>query len=330
MPANPTKAIADSLVSGVVRGEPAAVSRALNWISDEREGFELLRSLLFGYGGASLKIGLCGPPGCGKSSLISRLVGELKACGKVGILAVDPTSPFTGGAFLGDRIRMQSHALDPGVFMRSLASRGSVGGVASGIFGAIHVLEAYGCANILIETVGTGQDEVEVSKVVDTVVYVTTPFLGDEIQAMKAGTMEIGDVFVVNKSDMGDSHKAVSDIRRALGLGPGKSDGGWEPRVLSASAASGQGVPEVLKAVLDHSEHLKASGEGRKRRKAQVLEEVSLYVSRKLHRDIMNGISDRDLENLLDKKTDPVAVGDGLVLRNGKSDGAVGRRKPRR
>ncbi|MBI4349596.1 MAG: methylmalonyl Co-A mutase-associated GTPase MeaB, partial [Elusimicrobia bacterium] len=211
---------ARDLAARVLRGDHAAVGRALSIVTDERPGADELARSFFVHAGRAHKVGVSGPPGSGKSSLINRLVAHYRKSGeKVGILAVDPTSPWTGGAFLGDRLRVQQHALDSGVFFRSLGSRGTVGGLTSTIFGAIHVLEAWGCDRILLETVGTGQDEVEVSHVADTVCYLTTPSLGDEIQAMKAGAMEAADILVLNKADMAEKEKALSALQEALRLG---------------------------------------------------------------------------------------------------------------
>src|SRR5437868_12030970 len=185
------------LVKRVRRGDHAAASRALSIVVNDDVSAEILAKEFFKSSGSAQKVGVSGPPGAGKSTLTGRLIGYYRSKKlKVGVLMVDPSSSISGGAFLGDRLRVMEHATDKGVFIRSLASRGMIGGLTHTIFGAIHVLEALGCQKILIETVGTGQDEVEIASVADTVLYVTTPAMGDEIQAMKAGAMEIGDVFV--------------------------------------------------------------------------------------------------------------------------------------
>ena len=301
------------LAEGVLRGEPGAASRALTWVVDERAGHEELWRRLYPHSGRAHKVGFFGPPGSGKSSLIGAMIALLRARGeKVGVLAVDPTSPFTGGAFLGDRLRLQEHVLDRGVFMRSLASRGTLGGLTAGIFGAIRVLEAYGCDRILIETVGTGQDEVEVAKVVDSVILVTTPFLGDEIQGLKAGSMEIADLFIINKADLEGSDRALGDLRRALAMGEEKP-GAWKPPVIAASATQGRGLDEILKALTEHAEFLKSSGEGARRRKAQAFEELSIYVTQRVYQDVRKGIKEAHLNSLLEKRTDPVSLGRALV-----------------
>lgn len=204
--------------------------------------------------------------------------------------------------------------MDPGVFIRSVATRGMVGGVSHTIFGAIHVLEAWGCERIIVETVGTGQDEVVIARVADSVVYVTTPTMGDEIQAMKAGVMEIADLFVVNKADLAGKDKAISDLRSALGLGRTHEPQPWEPPVLGTSAMTGEGVPELVAALDGHAAYLKDSGEGRRRLKQQHREEVSLYVSRRVYQDALAHL-DAYLDDLADHKTDPTTVGGRLLRR---------------
>ena len=302
----------------MLSGDQAAASRALTRIIDEAPEADALLKAFFSSSGRSQKVGISGPPGAGKSTLTGRLIGEFRRRKlKVGVLAVDPSSPISGGAFLGDRLRIQEHAVDPGVFIRSLASRGMVGGVSHTIFGAIHVLEALGCDKIIVETVGTGQDEVVISRVADTVVYVTTPQMGDEIQAMKAGVMEVGDVFVVNKADLAGKDKAVSDLKGALALGraAGQAQKPWDPPVLATTAATGEGVAELAAALEAHWKHLRESGEGRARLKEQHREEVSLYVSRRVYRDALQALSEGALDELVDHKTDPSALAARLLKR---------------
>ncbi len=302
------------LIERVLRGEHAAASRALSLVIDEAPEADALSKAFFPKSGSAQKIGVCGPPGAGKSSLTSRLVAHYrKQKLKIGILAVDPSSPISGGAFLGDRLRIQEHAMDPGVFIRSLANRGMIGGVSYTIFGAMHVLEAWGCDKIIVETVGTGQDEVEIGKVADTIVYVTTPSMGDEIQAMKAGVMEIGDIFVVNKSDLHGSDKALSDLRSAMSLGRTHEAKPWEPPVLGTSALTGKGVDELGKALDDHWTHLKKSEEGRRRLREQHKEELSLYISRRVYRSALDKISDRNLDDLVEHKIDPASLGTKIL-----------------
>lgn len=314
-------ATAEELVERVREGDQGAVSRALTMVTDEAAGYEAVTRVFFPFHGNAPTIGLCGSPGSGKSSLVNALVTRLRKRGDtVAVLAVDPTSAYTGGAFLGDRIRVQEHALDDGVFFRSLATRGMVGGLNETIFAAIHVLEAYetgkgknGFDWILIETVGTGQDEVEVADVVDTVVCVTAPYQGDEFQAMKAGTMEIADVFAVNKADLEEVDKAVANIKDALSLGPDAGENAWIVPVHAVSARTGEGVDALLDSIADHGAHLKESGGLTARRKRQLRKELSLLISRMITRSTLDRVQDGHIEALYDKKSDPLTLGRKLI-----------------
>ena len=311
------KGAADRLIRRVLRRETAALSRALSVVTDETQGHERLSRAFFAYHGSSHKIGLCGPPGSGKSSLISRLVKGLRADGEtVGVLAVDPSSPFTGGAFLGDRLRIQEHAGDDGVFMRSLASRGMMGGLNATIFGAIRAMEAYGFDRLLIETVGTGQDEVDIADVADTVVYVAAPYQGDEFQAMKAGAMEITDLFAVNKADLADVGRTVASLRESLALGQDAGDG-WKARVAPLSAHTGTGIPEFLGLIDEHREYLRSGPEGRARTRRQLRRELALVMSRRIFREALSRDGDGHIEALLDKKSDPLTMGNKLIRDGG-------------
>ncbi|MEQ1920064.1 MAG: methylmalonyl Co-A mutase-associated GTPase MeaB, partial [Elusimicrobiota bacterium] len=248
--------------------------------------------------------------------LTGRLIGYYRSKKlKVGVLMVDPSSSISGGAFLGDRLRVMEHATDSGVFIRSLASRGMIGGLTYAIFGAIHVLETLGCDKILIETVGTGQDEVEIASVADTILYVTTPSMGDEIQAMKAGAMEIGDIFVVNKADLAGKDKAVADLKAALGLGhsAGQAVKAWEPPVLATSAKSGEGIPELARELDGHWTHLAKSGEGRARLKRQHATELQFWIQRRVIKSALDRVTDKILEDMVLRKTDPASIGRKLL-----------------
>ena len=304
------------LIKRVRRGDHAAASRALSLVVNEDVSAEILAKDFFKSSGSAQKIGVCGPPGAGKSTLTGRLIGyyrKLKL--KVGVLMVDPSSSISGGAFLGDRLRIMEHATDPGVFIRSLASRGMIGGLTHTIFGAIHVLEALGCDKILIETVGTGQDEVDIASVVDSVLYVTTPAMGDEIQAMKAGAMEIGDIFVVNKADLAGKDKAVGDLRAALGLGhsAGQAVKAWEPPIVATSALAGTGIPELAKELDGHWAHLEKSGEGRERLKKQHATELQFWIQHRVIKTALDRVTDKILEEMLAHKTDPASLGRKLL-----------------
>ncbi len=304
------------LAARVKRGDHAAASRALSFVIDEDPRADALSREFFSESGSVQKVGLCGPPGSGKSTLLGRLVGLYRRRGlTVGVLAVDPTSHLSGGAFLGDRLRIQEFATDPGVFIRSVATRGMIGGLSYTIFGAIHVLEAFGCDKILVETVGTGQDEVEVARVGDTVLYVTAPQMGDEIQAMKAGIMEIGDVFVVNKADLAGKDKALSDLRSGLSLAPSSQAREWPPPVVATSATLGEGIEPLGRILDDHWSYLRRGPEGVRRLRCQHREELSLYISRRVYQNALNRITEAQLDDLAARKTDPATLG-SKILKN--------------
>ena len=233
----------------VLAGDGRAIARALSLIENDAPGAAALRALARERAGRALRIGLTGPPGAGKSTLADRLVTAYRARGlRVAVLAVDPSSPFTGGAILGDRIRMQAHARDAGVFIRSMATRGQLGGVARATADAADVLDAAGFDVICVETVGVGQAEVEVIRTADVTVVVVAPGAGDDIQALKAGVLEIGDVFVVNKSDLPGADRAAAAINGMLSLQP-YADDAWQPPVVNVVATTNEGVPELVDAI---------------------------------------------------------------------------------
>ena len=247
------------LPQAVLQGSPLAAARLISLLENRiDEAIPALR-VLYAHTGRAHVVGVTGPPGAGKSSLVNALIRAVRAeRRRVGVVAIDPTSPFTGGAILGDRIRMQDHSTDPGVFVRSMATRGRLGGLAPATAGAVTVLDAYGCDVIFVETVGAGQAEVDIAGTADTVVLVTVPALGDAIQTLKAGIMEIGDVFVVNKADRGEAERTATEIKMMLGLTSARA--GWRPPVILAVATRGQGVPDLLQAIGRHKVSLADSG----------------------------------------------------------------------
>ncbi|MDQ7841584.1 MAG: methylmalonyl Co-A mutase-associated GTPase MeaB [bacterium] len=286
------------LASAVVAGSVQAAARLLTLIENDGEDAAVALRALFPHTGRAHVVGITGPPGSGKSTLVNGAIRALRAQGRrVGVIAVDPSSPFTGGALLGDRIRMQDHSTDPEVFVRSMATRGSLGGLAPATGEAVAVLDAWGAATVFVETVGTGQAEVDVVSAADTVVVVSAPGLGDGVQALKAGVMEIGDVFVVNKADRPEADRAVNDLRMVLAMAP---EGAWRPPVLPTVATTGEGVAEVLGAVSSHARYLEQSGALAARRKARWRREVVRAVEARLRAQTMGGAAVASLDELVE------------------------------
>ena len=256
-------------------GEPRAVARLISWVEDGSPDVAEVMALLAPTSGTAHVIGLTGSPGVGKSTTTSALVGAFRARGnRVGVIAVDPSSPFSGGALLGDRIRMQEHATDPGVFIRSMASRGHLGGLSATTPQALRVLEAAGCDVILIETVGVGQSEVEVAAAADTTIVLLAPGMGDGIQAAKAGILEIADVLCVNKADRDGADTTMRELRHMIALGE-RSSSAWEVPVVKSVASTGVGIPELLDLLDNHFAWLTESGELKTRRERRAAEEIS-------------------------------------------------------
>ncbi|MBU7016326.1 MAG: methylmalonyl Co-A mutase-associated GTPase MeaB [Theionarchaea archaeon] len=272
------------LVERLLEKDKRACARLITLVeNDAPEAKQALREL-YPYTGGAYIIGVTGPPGAGKSSLVDKLTQVYREQDKtVGVIAVDPSSPFTGGALLGDRIRMQDRATDPGVFIRSMGTRGHMGGLALSTKDVIKILDAFGKDIIIVETVGTGQDEVDIVKAADTVIVVTMPSMGDDIQAIKAGILEIGDIFVVNKADLDYADRAVMELEMMIELNSQKK---WHPPVLRTQANMGEGIAELAKAIQNHREYLEKEDllEENRRRKVEIelLEVLNQYIVKEI------------------------------------------------
>jgi GTPase len=305
----------EDLVNGVIAGDRRAVARAISMVEDGADGLAELSAGLYPHTSTAYTIGLTGSPGVGKSSLAAQLVQVVRQLDlSIAVLAIDPTSPFTGGALLGDRLRMQSHATDPAVFIRSMATRGHLGGMALAAPEAVRILDASGKDIVVVETVGVGQAEVEVAHATDTTLVVVSPGWGDAVQVAKAGILEIADVFVVNKSDKEGAGEAARDLRHMLKMG---AEMEWTPPVVQTSAATGEGIDELWDAIEGHRKHLESTGRGQELRRARLLAEVEELVSQTLKeraRTILE--SDEDLgDDLLERRTDPYRAVGMLVER---------------
>src|SRR5881275_1147566 len=328
----------ERIVEGLERREPAALARAISLVENQRDGFErLLSHVHAGLGrGAARRIGVTGPPGAGKSTLTERLIQRFRARQLgVGVVAVDPTSPFTGGALLGDRIRMESAGLDPHVFIRSMATRGARGGLATTTAEVADLLEAFGFERILIETVGVGQTELDVARTAESTVLVLVPESGDGIQTLKAGVMEIADIYVVNKSDRPGADKLRQEVEVMLGIrrgnafrhvsphhttqprmeedgggrgrtGEGGTDAQWEPPVLATVASRGEGVAELAAALDRHYAYLEASGRLVERRRQRLAARTRAVLERAVRRWLVEATR---AEELLAQRLDDVVAG---------------------
>jgi LAO/AO transport system kinase len=306
------------LVAQARDGRPRAVARLVSLVEDAHPALREVMAALAPRTGHARIIGLTGSPGVGKSTTTSALVRELRARDRrIGVLAVDPSSPFSGGALLGDRIRMQEHVLDPGVYIRSMASRGHLGGLSWATPQAMRVLDAAGCDDVLIETVGVGQSEVEIASHADTTIVLLAPGMGDGIQAAKAGILEIGDIFVVNKADRDGADATVRDLRHMISLGERREAGDWRPPVIKCVASQGQGIDEVVQALDEHEQWARSSGaleRRRLRRAASEIETIAVTALRERIGDLRDGRRmDQLAAAVVAGTSDPYAAADKLL-----------------
>jgi LAO/AO transport system kinase len=306
------------LVERARRGEARAVGRLISLVEDASPALREVMAALAPHSGNARVVGLTGSPGVGKSTTTSAVVTELRRRDqRVGVLAVDPSSPFSGGALLGDRVRMQDHATDPGVYIRSMASRGHLGGLSWATPQALRVLDAAGCDVVLVETVGVGQAEVEIASLADTTLVLLAPGMGDSIQAAKAGILEIADVFVVNKADREGADQTARDLRHMLTLGESRDPDAWKPPILKTIAARSEGIAEVVDALDRHAAWLEQTGRLEQRRRARAADEIeaiAVTAIRERIGDLRGGTAlDRLAGRVVAGELDPYAAADELV-----------------
>ncbi len=309
----------ETVIEGVLSGDSRAVARAISLVEDGAPELPALSAGVFARTGVAATIGLTGAPGVGKSTLAGELVRIARRLElRIAVLAVDPTSPYTGGAILGDRVRMQEHATDPGVFIRSMATRGHLGGMSLAAPEAVRILDAAGYDRIVIETVGVGQSEVDVAAQADTTVVVLAPAWGDAVQVAKAGILEVADVFVVNKADREGTADTVRDLKQMLHLGSARD---WSPPVLSTTATDREGVQAVWDVIEEHRAHLESGGEQSSRRGARLLREVETLAAERFRATAAARLRGHPAiaSDLLERRIDPYRAA-SILTEEARSD----------
>ncbi len=305
-----------ALTEAVLAGDRTALPRLLTVVETGGEPAREVGRRVYGRAGRAYTIGITGPPGAGKSTLTDRLIGLVRRSGReVAVLAVDPSSPFSGGALLGDRVRMMDHALDPGVFVRSMATRGHLGGLSLAVPEVVRVLDAAGFPIVFVETVGVGQSEVEIAGSADTTVVVLTPGAGDSVQANKAGLLEVADLFVINKADHPGAGELERDLQASMDLTSWPD--GWRPTIVRTVAVEGEGAPAVLEAVEAHRACLETGGRLDERRSARATTELERVVRERLQQRARQAFGDDRFRRLLDdvagRRTDPWTAADEML-----------------